>query len=72
MGWKKIITSLSNAVLNSLTTTGNVSASGNLYADLPSNEVNNGLVVVQDQIQVNYLKLEVMVVEVEVVMLILM
>ena len=48
MGWKKIITSLSNAVLNSLTTTGNVSASGNLYADLPSNEVNNGLVVVQD------------------------
>ena len=48
MGWKKIITSLSNAVLNSLTTTGNVSASGNLYADLPSNTTNNGLVVVQD------------------------
>ena len=48
MGWKKIITSLSNAVLNSLTTTGNVSASGNLYADLPSNSSNNGLVVVQD------------------------
>tara|TARA_R110002012_G_scaffold171683_2_gene336551 strand:+ start:8363 stop:9688 length:1326 start_codon:yes stop_codon:yes gene_type:complete len=48
MGWKKIITSLSNAVLNSLTTTGDVSASGNLYADLPSNTTNNGLVVVQD------------------------
>ena len=48
MGWKKIITSLSNAVLNSLTTTGNVTVDGDLSADLPSDSVNNGLVVVQD------------------------
>ena len=48
MGWKKIITSLSNAVLNSLTTTGNVTVDGDLSADLPSNSVSNGLVVVQD------------------------
>lgn len=48
MGWKKVITSLSNALLNSLTTTGNVSASGNIFANLPQHTNGDGLVVVQD------------------------
>ena len=35
MSWKKLITSARNASLNSLTTTGNISASGNIFATGP-------------------------------------
>ena len=48
MSWKKLITSASNASLNSLTTTGNISASGNIFANLPLDTSTNGLLVVQD------------------------
>ena len=51
--WKKIITSGSNASLSTITTTGDVSSSGTLFANLPESTFTEGntndvKVVVQD------------------------